>query len=98
VSAVTVRSHRQGEKLNLSEIADAYWVLLNEYQPTVFTTRGEHNFDHTLRRFDGDWLEKMSSSFRGIAAAAREVETSVFQDRVTAGMLAHESDMWATEI
>ena len=98
MSAVTVRSHRQGDKLNLSEIADAYWGLLNEYQPTVFTTRGEHNFDHTLRRFDGDWLDKMAFKFRGVASAAREVETKVFQDRVTAGMLAHESDMWATEI
>ena len=64
------------------------------------TVRGEHAYDDQLRRFDGEWLDGIASRFRAIADEANRVDTATLstQDRISFGLLAHESDVWATEI
>ena len=64
------------------------------------TVRGEHAYDAQLRRFDGDWLDIIAARFRAIAHEANRVDTASLstQDRISFALLAHESDVWATEI
>ena len=58
------------------------------------TVRGEHAYDDQLRRFDGEWLDGIASRFRAIADEANRVDTATLstQDRISFGLLAHESD------
>ena len=86
--------------LTLTSLANRFWNTYSEYSPTVATVRGEHAYDDQLRRFDGEWLDAIASRFRAIANEASEVDTTALptQDRISFGLLAHESDVWATKI
>ncbi len=86
--------------MNLNEICDRFWTLIAEYAPTVATTRGEHGFDDRLRNFDTDYLDGLGSKFRSIESSAKALDSaaSETQDRITSGLLAHEANVWATEI
>jgi uncharacterized protein (DUF885 family) len=83
---------------SLAELSDSYWALVSEYQPTTATTRGVHEFNGSLRRFDGDWLDGMAARFRSVAASARGIAPVDIQERISIGLLIHEAEMWATEI
>ncbi len=86
--------------MTLQDLADRYWMTVNEYAPTTATVRGVHDFDDRLRRFDDEWLDGMAGRFRAIEAAAGALDPSTLatQERISAGLLAHESRVWATDI
>src|SRR5690606_37749794 len=89
-----------GGDMTLDALADRYWKTISEYAPTTATVRGFHDFDDRLRRFDDEWLTDMASRFRSIETAARALDptTLTTQERISAGLLAHESRVWATDI
>jgi uncharacterized protein (DUF885 family) len=74
--------------------------LFCEYAPTIATARGEHGFDDKLRTFDPDALDDFATSFRSIGSEAAALDPSHLntQEQISVGLLAHESDVWATEI
>lgn len=84
----------------LNELAARFWRLVCEYSPTVATVRGEHGFNDVLRSFQDQDLDDLADRFRSIEAEVRALDTTQWdtQGRITAGLLAHESDIWATEI
>ena len=86
--------------MNLEELADRYWLTYSEYNPTVATVRGEHEFDDQLRHFDDEWLGDMESEFRSITddALALDAGNMTTQERITLDLLIHETRVWATEI
>lgn len=86
--------------MTLESLAERYWKTYSEYNPTVATVRGEHDFDDRLRRFDDDWLGEMADRFRSLALEAARIDTSALttQQRISAHLLAHECGVWATEI
>ena len=86
--------------MNLQELADRYWLTYSEYNPTVASTRGEHEFDDRLRRFDDGWLADMASRFKTITDDALAVDPSGLstQERISLNLLIHETRVWATEI
>lgn len=86
--------------MTLESISDRYWKAYSRYTPTVATTRGEHEFDHELRRFDDGWLAEMADEFRSISEEASHLETSSMttQQRISSHLLKHEATVWATEI
>lgn len=86
--------------MSLEELADRYWLAYSEYNPTVATTRGEHEFDDQLRRFDEDWLGEMSSSFQAITdeALALDPTSLTTQQRISLDLLIHETRVWSNEI
>ena len=85
---------------SLDLLAQEFWDTYCEYSPTVATVRGEHSFDDQLRRFDDEWLEDIKTRFRAIETTAGGVDTSGLstQDRISFGLLEHESGVWATQI
>lgn len=86
--------------MTLESLATRYWETYSEYNPTVATTRGEHHYDHLLRRFDEEWLDAMESRFRDIGEEASQLDLADLdtQHRISARLLTHECDVWATEI
>lgn len=86
--------------MTLESLADRYWKAYSRYTPTVATTRGEHEFDDQLRRFDDEWLSEMADEFRSISDQASRLETSSMPThrRISARLLQHEATVWATEI
>ncbi|MGB7860535.1 MAG: DUF885 domain-containing protein [Acidimicrobiia bacterium] len=86
--------------MDLDTLGRDCWDTYSEYSPTVATVRGEHGFDDQLRRFDDEWLDSMASRFRTIQRTAAETDTSTLgtQDRISYGLLEHESGVWATQI
>lgn len=86
--------------MSLASLSDRYWKTYSEYNPTVATTRGEHEFDDRLRRFDDAWLEDMAGRFRSIASEAEQLDTTglTTQEKISSSLLAHECRVWATEI
>ena len=85
---------------SLDTLAQTFWDTFSEYSPTIATVRGEHNFDDQLRRFDDEWLDDMASQFRAIQSKAAAIDQSSLdtQDRISSGLLEHESDVWANQI
>lgn len=86
--------------MTLESLSERYWLAYSEYNPTVATTRGEHDFDDRLRRFDDEWLVGMAATFQNITADALAVDTSRLgtQERISLDLLIHETRVWATEI
>lgn len=86
--------------MTLESLSDRYWKAYSRYMPTVATTRGEHEFDNQLRRFDDGWLAEMADEFRSISQEASRLETSSMttQQRISARLLQHEATVWATEL
>ncbi|CAN5796378.1 hypothetical protein BH23ACT4_BH23ACT4_00550 [soil metagenome] len=86
--------------MTIDSLADRFWQLFCEYSPTIATARGEHSFDHTLRTFDPDALDDFATRFRRIGSEVAALDTSTLttQEQISAGLLAHESDVCATEI
>jgi uncharacterized protein (DUF885 family) len=86
--------------LTVDLLADRFWRLFCEYAPTIATVRGEHEFNDRLRTFDPDALDDFATSFRSIGSEVGALDTSNLstQEQISAGLLAHESDVWATEI
>jgi uncharacterized protein (DUF885 family) len=86
--------------LTVDLLADRFWRLFCEYAPTIATVRGEHEFNDRLRTFDPDALDDFATSFRSIGSevAALDASNLTTQEQISAGLLAHESDVWATEI
>lgn len=86
--------------MTLQTLADRYWATFSEYAPTIATTRGVHDYDDQLRRFDDDWLDGMAHRFRTIAAEAAALDASGLdtQDRISMELLVHECGVWANEI
>ncbi|MBW3666546.1 MAG: DUF885 domain-containing protein, partial [Actinobacteria bacterium] len=86
--------------MTLEELAGRYWLTYSEYNPTVATVRGEHEFDDQLRRYDDDWLGEMASAFGAITeqALAFDARSLSTQERISLDLLIHESRVWATEI
>ena len=86
--------------MTIDSVADRFWQLFCEYAPTIATARGEHGFNNKLRTFDPDALDELATRFReiGSEAAALDPSTLTTQERISAGLLTHESDIWATEI
>lgn len=84
----------------LAELADRYWMTFAEYSPPTATARGVHDFDDKLRQFDDDWLDGMAGRFRSIAAQANEIDPGSLtaDERVSLGLLAHETSTWAKDI
>jgi uncharacterized protein (DUF885 family) len=90
----------KGQALTVDTLADRFWRLYCEYAPTIATVRGEHDFDDRLRTFDEDALDDFAARFRRIGSetAALDVSTLSTQEQISAGLLSHEADVWATEI
>ena len=86
--------------MTLQELADRYWLTYAEYNPTVATTRGEHEFDDRLRRFDDGWLADMASRFKTITEDTLAIDPGGLstQERISLDLLIHETRVWATEI
>ncbi|MGH8944597.1 MAG: DUF885 domain-containing protein [Acidimicrobiia bacterium] len=86
--------------MTLDSLAERYWFAYSEYNPTVATTRGEHEFDDRLRRFDDQWLAEMAATFESITADALALDASKLgtQERISLDLLIHETRVWATEI
>lgn len=86
--------------MSLASLSDRYWKTYSEYNPTVATTRGEHQFDDQLRRFDDGWLDDMAGRFRSLASEAEKLDTTglTTQEKISSRLLAHECGVWATEI
>ncbi len=86
--------------MTIDSVADRFWRLICEYAPTVATVRGEHDFNDKLRALDPDALDEFATSFRAIGSEAAAIDSSSLntQEKISAGLLAHESDVWATEI
>ena len=86
--------------MTLESLADLYWRTYNEFNPTVATVRGVHDFDDQLRRFDDSWLDDMASRFTSIkdqASALSDNDLDV-QGRITKQLLIQEAGVWANEI
>ncbi|HIE21389.1 MAG TPA: DUF885 domain-containing protein [Acidimicrobiia bacterium] len=84
--------------MTLESLADRYWMTVNEYNPTIATVRGVHDFDDRLRSFDDDWLGEMASRFAGIADEAEKLPGLAGQARITRALLIHECRTWVTDI
>lgn len=86
--------------MNLESLADRYWKAYSRYNPTIATTRGMHEFDHELRRFDESWLGEVHDEFSSIAAEASVLNTDAMdtQERISARLLEHEASVNAREI
>lgn len=86
--------------MTIDSLAGRFWRLFCEYAPTIATARGEHEFNDKLRTFDPDALDDFASSFRSIGSEVAALDSSnlTTQEQISAGLLAHESDVWATEI
>lgn len=86
--------------MTIDSLADRFWKLFCEYAPTIATVRGEHDFNDQLRVFDPDALDDFAARFRRIGTEVASLDTSGLstQEQITVGLLAHESDIWATEI
>ncbi len=86
--------------MTLASISDRYWKTYSEYNPTVATVRGVHDYDDRLRRFDDNWLGDMASRFRSIVSDAEALPEDEMptQDRITKALLIQEAGVWATEI
>lgn len=96
---VATRSTTTVASMTLESLADRYWKTYSEYNPTVATVRGEHDYDDQLRRFDDEWLGEIATRFRSISAEAQRLDTALTtQERISAGLLAHEADVWLREI
>src|SRR5918996_1891885 len=91
---------RYGQFMTLDSLAERYWLAYSEYNPTVATTRGEHEFDDRLRRFDDEWLAEMTATFESITEDALALDASKLgaQERISLDLLIHETRVWATEI
>ncbi len=86
--------------MTLTELADRYWDVRNEYSPTTATVAGVHDFDDSLRRFDEGWLGEIESKFAGVAEGARGLDTSTLttQERITRELLIYEASTLAAEV
>ena len=86
--------------MTLHTLSDRYWATFSEYAPTIATTRGVHEYDELLRRFDNDWLDGMAHRFRTIAAEAGALDLASIgtQERISVELLKHECGVWADEI
>lgn len=86
--------------MSLESLADRYWKAYSRYNPTIATTRGEHAYDHELRRFDDDWLGEMHDVFAAIAEEASGLDTRSMatQEKISTRLLEHEALVSATEI
>ncbi len=84
----------------LGELADRYWLTVNEYSPTIATVRGVHDFDDRLRSFHEDALADFASRFAAIAEAAESLDATGMdiQERITRDLLVHECRTWVTDI
>ncbi len=86
--------------MSLESLAERYWKTYSLYNPTIATTRGEHDFDDELRRFDEGWLGEIHDAFSAVAAAASnlDVDSLPTQAKISARLLEHEATVAAMEI
>ncbi len=86
--------------MSLQSLADRYWKAYSRYNPTIATTRGEHDYDEELRRFDDDWLGEMHDEFSAIAKEASDLDTlsMTTQERISARLMEHEATVGVDEI
>ena len=86
--------------MSVDSLSDRYWDLICEYAPTIATVRGDHSHNHRLRNLDEVYLDDLAGRFHAIAAETGDLDMSKLstQDQISAGLLAHEAGVWASEI
>ncbi|HEX6299825.1 MAG TPA: DUF885 domain-containing protein [Acidimicrobiia bacterium] len=78
--------------MTLETLADRYWKMSLEAQPTIATVRGIHDYDDQLPSLDEDWVAGMIATFNGLVTEAEGLDTvsMTTQEMITHSLLLHQ--------